>query len=224
MTTDMVLERVRAANPVQARQADNEELFRAIVSTPGDPRLAGRRPQRRLGVPRPSKWSRLQIVVVVIVVGLLLVGVATATYVAIRESGGPAFGGRLTPRQLVAPDVNHTSYRDTRLWSNAGDRLNRQIENFGDRQGFIRALEAAIWASKNFEPESHSNRCYRWIVIYRKMLNDLKTGFRALPPATESKPQAGMNELAWKAKRANQALRHAAGHVWGACVREEDRS
>jgi hypothetical protein len=82
----MVLKRVRAANPVQARQADYEELFRAIVSTPGDPRLAGRRPRRLLGVPRPGAWSRLQIAVVVIVVGLLLVGVATATYFAVQAA------------------------------------------------------------------------------------------------------------------------------------------
>ena len=76
--------------------------------------------RRRLGVPHPGKWSRLQIAVVVIVVGLMLAAAATATYGYFRGSGGPAFGvTHLTPRQMVASDVNHTSYRDTRLWSNA---------------------------------------------------------------------------------------------------------
>jgi hypothetical protein len=173
------------------------------------------RRRRWLGVPRPSAWSRLQIAVVVIVVGLMLAAAATATYLAVRKNGGPAFGvAHLTPRQIVASDVNHTSYRDTRLWSNAADDLNWQLENFGDRRGFITALQAAIQESNSLEPESHSNRCYRWIVIYRKVLNDLQTGFRDM---------AGMNDFARKASLAEQALRHAGHQVWGACVREEDR-
>jgi len=180
------------------------------------------RRRRWLGVSRPSAWSRLQIAVVAIVVGLMLAAAATATYIAIRN-GGQAFGiaHQLAPRQMVASDVNHTSYRDTRLWGNADSRLSGQIENFGYLQGFITALQAAIQESNSLEPESHSNRCYRWIVIYRKGLNDLLTEFRALSPVTQSSGRA--NEFAWKAKLANHALRHAAGHVWGACVRDQDR-
>jgi len=179
------------------------------------------RRRRWLGVPRPSAWSRLQIAVVVIVVGLMLAAAATATYLGIT-SGGPAFGvAQLTQRQMVASDVNHTSYRDTRLWSNAADDLNWQLENFGDRQGLTTALQAAIQESNSLEPESHSNRCYRSIVIYRKGLNDLQTEFRALSPVTQSSGRA--NEFAWKAKRAKQALFHAATAVWGACVRDQDR-
>jgi len=179
------------------------------------------RRRRWLGVPRPSAWSRLQIAVVAIVVGLMLAAAATATYIAIRN-GGPAFGvAQLTPRQMVTPDVNHTSYRDTRLWGNAAGRLSGEIEVFGDLRRFSTALQAAIQESNSLEPESHSNRCYRWIVIYRNVLNDLQTEFRALSPVTQSSGRA--NEFAWKAKRANHALRLAAGHVWGACVRDQDR-
>jgi hypothetical protein len=47
---------------------------------------AGEARRRRLGIPRPSAWSRLQIAVVVIVVGLMLAAAATATYVAIQLS------------------------------------------------------------------------------------------------------------------------------------------
>lgn len=56
------------------------------------------RRRRRLGVPHPGTWSRLQIVVAVIVVGLILAACATVTYVAIEtasanqallEKGGP---------------------------------------------------------------------------------------------------------------------------------------
>lgn len=182
---------------------------------------AGETRRRRLGVPRPAKWSRLKIAIVVIVVGLILAAAATATYGYFRGSGGPAFGvAHLTPRQMVASDVNHTSYRDTRLWSNTVDRLSWQLANFGDLRGFSAALQEAIQASNALEPESHSNRCYRWIVIYRKALNDLQTRFGALGPVTEF---SDLNEFAWKAARANQALSHAAGHVWGACVRDKDR-
>ena len=47
---------------------------------------AGETRRRRLGIPRPSTWSRLQIAIVVIVVGLMLVAAATATYIAIQAA------------------------------------------------------------------------------------------------------------------------------------------
>ena len=55
--------------------------------------------RRRLGVPRPSTWSRLQIAVAVIVVGLLLAACATATYVVIHASA--PLSKRLVTGQLV---------------------------------------------------------------------------------------------------------------------------
>lgn len=61
---------------------------------------AGETRRRRLGVPRPGKWSRLQIAVVVIVVGLMLVAAATATYVAIYVAGAPP-SKRLVTGQVV---------------------------------------------------------------------------------------------------------------------------
>jgi hypothetical protein len=72
---DMVLERIRAANPVQARQADYEEPFRAIVETQGDLRLARRRLPRVTG---------MRLVLVTLIVLLVLAGTATATYFVLR--------------------------------------------------------------------------------------------------------------------------------------------
>ena len=169
MTTDTVLERVRAANPVQARPADDEELFRAIVSTPGDPRLAGRRPRRRFGVPRPSKWSRLQIAVVVIVVGLMLAAAATATYVATRDSRpGPvrySFEATVSGPTHVVRNTQHTyavalknygkkTFRTVKLsvlhWepiSRSSIPYRRETVSVGTAQE-----RAAIWTLHNFRP------------------------------------------------------------------------
>lgn len=47
---------------------------------------AGETRRRQLGVPRPSTWSRLQIAVAVILVGLLLAACATATYIALQAA------------------------------------------------------------------------------------------------------------------------------------------
>jgi hypothetical protein len=53
MSTDRVLDRVRAANPVPAAPIADDELFSRIVAGPGDPRLAApaaaRRWRRRMG-------------------------------------------------------------------------------------------------------------------------------------------------------------------------------
>ena len=82
MTMDMVLERIRAANPVQPRQTDHEDLFRAIVATEGDPRLARRRPRRVTG---------MRLVLVALIVLLVLAGTATATYLVLRSSDAITF-------------------------------------------------------------------------------------------------------------------------------------
>ena len=81
MTRDMVLERIRTANPARAREADYDELFRAIVATEGDPRLARRRP------PRVTR----RLVLVALIVLLLLAGTATATYFVVRASDAITF-------------------------------------------------------------------------------------------------------------------------------------
>ena len=46
MSTDLLLERVRAANPAPATPINDDELFARIVASPGDPRV-GARPRRR---------------------------------------------------------------------------------------------------------------------------------------------------------------------------------
>jgi hypothetical protein len=53
MSTDRVLDRVRAANPAPAVAIDNHELFAAIIESPGDPRLGRARVRRRLFRSRP---------------------------------------------------------------------------------------------------------------------------------------------------------------------------
>lgn len=50
MTSDRLLDRVRAANPVPVATITNDELFARIVATPGDPRLVtAPRRRRRIG-------------------------------------------------------------------------------------------------------------------------------------------------------------------------------
>ena len=51
MTSDRLLDRVRAANPVPPATITNDELFARIVTSPGDPRLGARirRRGRRIG-------------------------------------------------------------------------------------------------------------------------------------------------------------------------------
>jgi len=51
MTSDRLLERVRAANPAPAAPIHDDELFARIVATPGDTRLVRRR-RLRVGAPR----------------------------------------------------------------------------------------------------------------------------------------------------------------------------
>ena len=79
---DAVLERIRAANPSQVLEADSEELFRAIVATPYDRRLARSRPRQLPG---------MRLVLVALVVLLFLAGTATATYFALRSSDAITF-------------------------------------------------------------------------------------------------------------------------------------
>jgi hypothetical protein len=51
MTTDLLLDRVRAANPAPTTSIADDELFARIVASPGDPRLVSRprRRRRRIG-------------------------------------------------------------------------------------------------------------------------------------------------------------------------------
>jgi len=47
MSTDSLLERLRAADPAPARTIADDELFARIIAGPGDPRLGARRRRRR---------------------------------------------------------------------------------------------------------------------------------------------------------------------------------
>ena len=75
---DTLLERVREANPAQPYAGDYDELFRSIVATPGDARLARR---------RPHTITRPRLVLVAVIVFLILAGTA----LAIHFSGGRSY-------------------------------------------------------------------------------------------------------------------------------------
>jgi dipeptidyl aminopeptidase/acylaminoacyl peptidase len=85
MTLDATLERVRAANPAHPATVDADDLFAAIVTSPGDPRF-GRNRRLPLG--------RGRLVLVALVLFLVLAGTATAMYYVLR--GSPA--GLVLPR------------------------------------------------------------------------------------------------------------------------------
>jgi len=86
MTMDMVLERIRSANPVQAREADYEVLFQAIVATPCDSRFTITKQRPRV--------TGIRLVLVALVVFLVLAATATATYFALRSSDTITFPQR----------------------------------------------------------------------------------------------------------------------------------
>ncbi|MDX6512594.1 MAG: hypothetical protein QOE36_2098 [Gaiellaceae bacterium] len=87
MTNDLALERLRAANPARTGAQENEALFEAIVSTPGDPRL--------LDAPRRAVRRRWQLAAVA--ASALIIGVAAAwaagTDVRQIFDSNPAGGG-----------------------------------------------------------------------------------------------------------------------------------
>jgi hypothetical protein len=139
MTMDMVLERVRAANPVAAREADYEELFRAIVASQGDPRLGRRRPRRLTG---------MRLVLVAVIVFLILAGTATAMYFALRTKDALTFpsGGSIAsvvgsgadgspvlrcPGPALCSDITGIA------WSPDGERLALMLGGLGGNSRYV---------------------------------------------------------------------------------------
>lgn len=104
-----------------------------------------RRP-RWLGLPRPRAWSRLQIALVVIVVGLMLAAAATATYVAIRDSKpGPvrySFEATVSGPTHVVRNTQHT--------------YEVAVKNYGKKTFGTVELSVLHW-----EPISRSSKPYR---------------------------------------------------------------
>jgi Tol biopolymer transport system component len=140
MTMDMVLERVRAANPVQAREADDEMLFRAIVGTPCDSRLT--RSRRRV--------TGMRLVLVALVVFLVLAATATATYFALRTSDTITFpqGGSIVsvagtgaakghPVWHCPGDANWCGDITGIAWSPDGEQLALALDELGGRSSYI---------------------------------------------------------------------------------------
>jgi hypothetical protein len=77
MSTDRVLDRVRAANPAPAAVITDEELFAWIVAEPGDSRLV--RPTRR----RRARWLAL------IVAGVVFAGTGGALGLGVLSHASP---------------------------------------------------------------------------------------------------------------------------------------
>jgi WD40 repeat protein len=98
MTVDVVFERVRAADPAPPRQGDYEELFRAIVATPADPRLA--RQRRRV--------TGTRLVLVALIVFLILAGTATAMYFALRDRDSLTFPSGDSIAAVVGSDAGQS--------------------------------------------------------------------------------------------------------------------
>jgi Tol biopolymer transport system component len=140
MTTDMVLERIRAANPVQAREADDEMLFRAIVATPCDSRLT--RQRRRV--------TRMRLAFVALVVFLVLAATATATYFALRSSDAITFpqGGSIVSVVGSSGAKGHPVWQCPGgadwcgditgiAWSPDGEQLALALDELGGRSSYI---------------------------------------------------------------------------------------
>jgi WD40 repeat protein len=139
MTTDMVLERIRAANPALAHRGDYDELFQAIVATQGDPRLARRR-RRRVTGPR--------LVLVALVVFLILAGTATAMYFAFRDRDSLTFpsGGSIASVVGSGPGVDPVlrcpgpalcSDITGIAWSPDGERLALMLGDLGGNSRYV---------------------------------------------------------------------------------------
>jgi len=141
MTTDMVFERIRAANPVHARRADYDELFQAIVATQGDPRLVRRRWRRVTG---------MRLVLVALVVLLFLAATATATYFALRASDAITFpqGGSIVsvvgsngakghPVWQCPGGANWCGEISGIAWSPDGERLALSLWEVGANSSYV---------------------------------------------------------------------------------------
>jgi dipeptidyl aminopeptidase/acylaminoacyl peptidase len=140
MTTDMVLERIRAANLVQTRQADNEMLFRAIVSTPGDSRLTRER----------HRLTGMRLAFVALVVFLVLAATATATYFALRSSDTITFpqGGSIVSVAGTGATKRHPVWHCPGgadwcgeiagiAWSPDGERLALSLWELGANSSYV---------------------------------------------------------------------------------------
>jgi len=141
MTGDMVLERIRSANPALARQGDYDELFRAIIAMQGDSRLVRRRRRRVTG---------MRLVLVALVIVLVLAATATATYFALRSSDAITFsqGGSIVSVTGTGADKGHPVWQcpggadwcgdiTGMAWSPDGEQLALALDELGGRSSYI---------------------------------------------------------------------------------------
>lgn len=98
MNADETMTRLRDANPATASTSTDEELFAAIVATPGDPRLRDdvRRPPRR-------GWSRIAVVVAALTLGVGAAWAATGGALELFQTNPQSDGA--APESLWDQDV-----------------------------------------------------------------------------------------------------------------------
>lgn len=94
MTSDSLLDRVRAANPVAVAEAADPELWARIVAGPGDPRLGAHAKQRR-------RWLRIGGGQLAFLAGLVVIGTAGAAVGVLQ----PGLFSHSSPRALFGADL-----------------------------------------------------------------------------------------------------------------------
>jgi hypothetical protein len=119
MTSDRVLDRIRAANPAPATIVSNDELFAWIIASRGDPRLAvsagttgGRRPRWLRRGARPLAFLAVAIVLCAAggALGAVELGLFSHASPKALFRANPAGRFPGAPRQVVIP---HTVHRAT---------------------------------------------------------------------------------------------------------------
>ena len=111
MSTDRLLDRLRAADPAPAGAIVDHGLFAQIIAGPGDPRLAATTPRRR-----PRRLPRVTRPLAVLIPALALCGAGGAVAVGVFSHASPQalfranpaggfsrFPGRTPVKQLVIP-------------------------------------------------------------------------------------------------------------------------
>lgn len=98
MTADHLFDRLRAANPAATVRSSDDGLLAAILSTPGDPRLFGARPQTAA---RRRRWLRIGGGQLAFIAGLMMIGTAGAT-VGLINIG---VFSHASPRKLFGADL-----------------------------------------------------------------------------------------------------------------------
>jgi hypothetical protein len=86
------------------------------------------------------------------------------------------------------------------------------------RPGLVADARVAMQAWSSIGPETRSNRCYRRLVSYGRVLSDLQTGHEAVFPVIESGQEPKLRDVERRARTAAEAHNDAAERVLAACT------